>query len=240
MIISVVNQKGGVGKSTVSTNVAVAFARLDYRVLFIDSDDQKSALDWINNRPEGYSKIVGTHLGTQHLRKQVRELSKNYDVTIIDGKGIISEASKAALVISDFFIVPVAPGTYDLHSTEDFLEKVVQEVSSFKETKGALVLNMMDTTSLSKEIEKYIRDLDFPVFEAKISRLTAFKEAASKGLSIQEYAPFSKANDEFERFFKELCEGLGVDHGKKLRSGTQKDKRTGSRGRTSSRDRHPT
>lgn len=236
MIISVVNQKGGVGKSTVSTNIAVAFARLGYRVLFIDSDDQKSALDWINSRPEDRPKIVGTHLGTQHLRKQVRELSKNYDVTVIDGKGIISEASKAALVISDFFVVPVAPGTYDLHSTEDFLEKVVKEVSSFKETKGAILLNMMDTTSLSKEIEKYIRTLDCPVFEAKLSRLTAFKEAASKGLSIQEYAPSSKASDEFKQVFKELCEGIGVDYGKELRSGTQKAKRSS---RASARDYHP-
>lgn len=240
MIISVVNQKGGVGKSTVSTNIAVAFAMLDNRVLFIDSDDQKSSLDWINSRPEGSVNIVGTHLGTQHLMKQVRELSKNYDVTIIDGKGIISEASKAALVISDFFVVPVSPGTYDLHSTEDFLEKVVQEVSSFKETKGAIVLNMMDTTSLSREIEKYVRNLEFPVFDAKLSRLTAFREAASKGLSIREYAPHSKANDEFEAFFNELCEGLGVDHGKKLRGRPEKGKRTGSLGRTASRDRHAT
>jgi chromosome partitioning protein len=235
MIIAIINQKGGVGKSTISTNLAVAFALLDYRVLFIDADDQKSSLDWINSRPEGLPKIVGTHLGTQHLRKQVVELSKNYDVTIIDGKGIISEASKAALVISDFFIVPATPGTFDLHSTEDFLEKVIQEVSSFKDTKGAILLNMMDATSLSKNIETYIRTLEFPVFETKISRLTAFKEAASKGLSISEYAPSSKASHEFRNFFIELCEGLGVDHGKKLRIGTQKWKRNRSESTSSNR-----
>lgn len=238
MIISVVNQKGGVGKSTVSTSLAVSFALLNYRVLFIDSDDQKSSLDWINNRPDGRCKIVGTHLGTQHLKKQVRELSKNYDVTIIDGKGIISEASKAALVISDFFIVPVSPGTYDLHSTEDFIDKVVQEVSSFKDTNGAILLNMMDSTSLSREIEGYIRSLDFPVFEAKLSRLTAFREAASKGLSVSEYASSSKANIEFERFFKELCDGIGVDYGKKLRSRSQKSKHAGSE-KYSARGHHP-
>jgi chromosome partitioning protein len=225
MIISVVNQKGGVGKSTISTSIAVSFAQLGNRVLFIDSDDQKSALDWINNRPEKSWKIVGTHLGTQHLKKQVKELSKNYDVTIIDGKGIISEASKAALVISDFFIIPVEPGTFDLNSTEDFIEQVVKEVASFKDTKGALLLNKMDTTSLAKQISKYIRTIDFPVFEASIPRLTAFREASSKGLSITEYAPGSTACVAYNKFFNELCEGLGVKHDKKLRSGKEKIKR---------------
>ncbi len=225
MIISVVNQKGGVGKSTISTNIAVSFAQLGKRVLFVDADDQKSALNWINNRPEKSPTIVGTHLGTQHLKKQVKELSKNYDVTIIDGKGIISEASKAALVISDFFIVPVGPGTFDLHSTEDFIDQVINEVSSFKDTKGAILFNQMDKTILTKQINKYIHSLEFPVFETMLPRLAAFREATSKNLSISEYAPASSASIAFENFFQELCDGLGVKNDKKLRNRKEKNHR---------------
>jgi len=239
MIISVLSQKGGVGKSTISTNIAATLAQLGYQVLLVDSDDQKSGLDWLERRPETAARIVGTHLGSQHLKKQASELSKNYDFTVIDGKGIISEASKAALIISDFFIVPVAPGAFDLHSTEDFIENVINEVATFKDTKGAILLNMMDTTALAKGIETYVRNLEFPVFDSTLSRLTAFKEAAYQGLSIAEYAPASKACDEFRNFFKELCEGMGVDHGKNLRGGAKKGNSRGNK-RSSARDAHPT
>lgn len=222
VIISVVSEKGGVGKSTLSVNIASAFATRGKKVLLIDSDDQTSSMDWLTSRPDNIPRIIGTQLLGANLRKQAPVLAEDYDVTIIDCKGLVSEMAKAAIVISDFFVVPIAPGLFDLRATERFIENTIADVSTYKDTKGAILLNMIDTTLFSRQIERYVRELNFPVFDSTITRYCAHKEALSQGLSVSEYAPKDKASLEFTAFFHELCAALGVDDEKGFSNKTKK------------------
>ncbi|WP_375705399.1 AAA family ATPase, partial [Bartonella sp. AA86SXKL] len=108
MIIGLLNQKGGVGKTTLSVNLAASFARTGARVLLIDVDPQGSALDWAAAR-EGASlfPVVGLPRATVH--KEITQIGHNYDHIIIDGPPRVTDLARSALMASDFVLIPVQP-----------------------------------------------------------------------------------------------------------------------------------
>jgi len=85
MIISVVNQKGGTGKTTVATNLAACFAGEGREVLVIDADPQQSSLDWRADRPEDQSPVQAVGLPARNLHQEIAPFRRKYDVILIDG-----------------------------------------------------------------------------------------------------------------------------------------------------------
>ena len=86
MIIAVTNLKGGVGKSTLSQNIAVGLSHLRYKVCLVDTDDNKSSLQWFGVRDKELSKlaVVGV-TETEALHQTVKDLDEHYDFIVIDG-----------------------------------------------------------------------------------------------------------------------------------------------------------
>ncbi len=229
MIIAIVSPKGGTGKSTVTVNLGTMFAAMGARTLLLDADDQNSSLGFLDRRPKNMPKIKGASLPYHYLRKQAKELSLDHDITLIDCKGAVNEASKAALVVSDFFVIPLGCSAFDLDSTIDFIENVIEEVASFKELAGALLINKNDNTKLTKRILEYLAEnVNFPVLDSRLSSTVTYKESLEKGLSVVEYAPKSKAAEEIRKLFTELSGILnlgGKDVGKRLPNNAKKTKR---------------
>ena len=113
MIISFLNQKGGVGKTTLSINVATCLALKKHRVLLIDADPQNSSLDWAATRKKETLFTV-VSITKPIIHKEVAKLIKNYDYIIIDGPPRIYDVAKSAIVSSDVVIMPVQPSPYDI------------------------------------------------------------------------------------------------------------------------------
>lgn len=115
MIISILNQKGGVGKTTLSIHISSTLALAGKKVLLIDADVQRSALDWASSRnSDPIFSVVG--ISTNTIHKEIQLLKQNYDFIIIDGPPRVYDVVRSAIAASDVIIIPVQPSPYDVWS----------------------------------------------------------------------------------------------------------------------------
>ena len=131
MILSFINQKGGVGKTTLSINVASCLALSEKKVLLIDADPQKSSMDWANVR-QGERKFNVISLATSTVHKEIELLKPNYDYIIIDAPGNLSNVTRSVIVGSDKIIIPILPSPYDIWAADDIITTIkdVKEIAS--------------------------------------------------------------------------------------------------------------
>jgi chromosome partitioning protein len=208
MILAVTNQKGGTGKSTIATNLAVCFARTGAEVLLVDADPQHSALDWRTDRPDELPLIHVVGLPVDNLHREIPPLATKFAVLLIDGGGRITATARAAVSVADFVMVPTLPSKPDLLSTQDFFTQVIEEVRTHKTVRAGIVLNRRKGTILSHRAEEQLRALAYPSFETMLHDYTAYGEAYALGMGVVEYAPTSKAAKDILALFAELQEGL--------------------------------
>src|SRR5216117_3731823 len=116
MIIAVLNQKGGVGKTTIATHFAGAFASDGCSVVMIDADPQGSALDWSQRRKQAtYPRLFGViGLPRETLHLEAPEIARNKDFVIIDGPPRVAARARSALLAADIVLIPIQPSPYDV------------------------------------------------------------------------------------------------------------------------------
>lgn len=206
MIIGVLNQKGGVGKTTLSINLAAALSLSGQRTLLIDADPQASALDWQASRHgETLFPVVGMAKPTLH--KDVPNLASSYDHVVIDGPPRVNDLARSAILASDRVLIPVQPSPYDVWAADEIV-KLIQEVSLFKEMlKSLFAINRkVANTAIGRDVADALKDYPFPVAKATISQRIIFAESAAMGLSVLELAPKSPASQEIRALVRELLE----------------------------------
>jgi len=211
MILTVVNLKGGVGKSMIATNLAAILAGTNGNILLIDTDKkQETALDWNANRPADRPQITTISLPGPYLRNEIKRLKDKHDVIIIDVAGSITDAARAAVVVADFVIVPTSAAWAEIQSTEKFYHEVIAEVATMKEVKGALLINRFKkNTKVGRDNEEKLKTLGFPLFDTILHESVKFQEAQEAGLSIIEHTgPNHSAAKEMVALVEELKEHL--------------------------------
>ncbi len=208
MIIAVVNQKGGCGKTTIATNIAALYAAEGHEVLLVDADpDQHSAMNWCADRSTDLPKIHSSALPTRNLRKDADAIRKKWEIVVIDGGARVTEHAHAAVAAADWLIIPVKPSKVDLDATAQFLDVVQADMAKRDDLSGGLLLNQFqEGTSISNAAKSQIAEWDFPVFNNVLHSYVAFSEAIWQGQSVVEYQPKSKAASDICRFFAELKE----------------------------------
>lgn len=122
--IAVLNQKGGVGKTTIAVNLAAAAHLAGRRTIVLDCDEQGSALDWSAKRPTGSAldglAVAGTDRALTLPR--FRELTSGFDVAILDGPPRLGTITQAAAVVADVVVMPLRPGGFDWWAAADTLD----------------------------------------------------------------------------------------------------------------------
>jgi len=127
MIVGVLNQKGGVGKTTLSVNLAASLARTGANVLLIDADPQGSALDWAAARnDEPLFSVVGFPRPTLH--KDITKLGQGYDHIIIDGPPRVTDLARSAIMASDVVLIPVQPSPYDIWAADEVVKLIEESI----------------------------------------------------------------------------------------------------------------
>src|SRR4051794_4881462 len=136
MIVTVGGIKGGSGKTTTATNLAVMRRRAGRDVLLLDADEQGSAAEFAAQREAlGHGVIPCVRLTGKEVAAQGRDLARRYDDIVIDAGGRDTRGQRAALLISDLVVLPFAPGNYDLWTAE----QVAQLIGEAKATNPRLL-----------------------------------------------------------------------------------------------------
>jgi chromosome partitioning protein len=132
MIIAVLNQKGGVGKTTIAIHLAMAFAQQSgTRVLLVDADPQGSALDWSAARTaDPLFPVIG--LPKKTLHRELPTVAADYSHVLIDGPPRVNEVARSAILASDVVLIPVQPSPYDVWAAKEIVD-LLSDVTSYKE-----------------------------------------------------------------------------------------------------------
>ncbi len=229
-VITVANQKGGCGKTTLSMNLAgVLSAEAGLRVLLIDADPQASAQHWAMQAGEvGTPFEVMTH-PHEDIHRKVREMAKKgFDLILIDcppgtsqavsGKDSQTSISRMAILAADIVIVPVRPSMLDYLASHQLLP-LLKDVAAIKENQKVFVVvngkapgktrTGAEALSVAEEIFR-IEGVDVKVLKTEITTRQAFVLAPTVGKTVTTYESTGKAAAEIRNLAEEIAKCLEV------------------------------
>ena len=184
MILALLNQKGGVGKTTLAVHIAAVLALKGRSVLLVDADPQGSALDWAATRQaDPLFPVVG--LPKNNLHKEIPAHAAKYDDIIIDAPPRVNELARAAILASDMVLIPVQPSPYDVWAAKDIVD-LLREAAVFKENQICrFVINRkIVNTAIGRDVVDALGSYNIPVLSASVAQGVAFAESAGQGLSL--------------------------------------------------------
>ena len=202
MIISVINSKGGVGKTTLAINVAHSLILRGFKVLIVDADTQGSSRDW-NATNEG--KVVPTiGLDRKSLEQDVKALT-GFDYIIIDSAPNAKEMAVAALKSSNVVLIPVQPSALDIWATSDLVALVKERQAINPKLKATFVVNRkIQGSSTTKEINSILANSELHVLKCGLNQRVGYADTLAVGKTIQDIG--GKARTDLELLVDELLE----------------------------------
>lgn len=186
MIISILNQKGGTGKTTLAVNIAREYTKRTLKTLLVDSDSQGSALRW--HEESGGELIDLTCLPVTTLDKDVVKFRDRYERIIIDGIPRVSPLTICAIKAADVVLIPVQPSPYDVWATEDLVRLVKEriEMTEGKLKAAFIVCRNIKGTMLGREIMEQLFSLGLPVFAHGTCQRQEYARSVAEGRTVCE------------------------------------------------------
>lgn len=207
MIITIGSVKGGVGKSTIITNLAVLGSLDGKKVLMVDADDQASSTEWVAQRNElGVSSVwISVRLSGTALRTELIKMKNDYDLILIDSGGRDTKSLRSALTISNVFVVPFKPSSLDLWTAVQVDQMVGEAKIINPDLKAVTFVNfavargpdVADSQALLKESS------ELTLIPMTVGHRKSFQNATAEGLAVCELKPQDrKAVSEIKELYK--------------------------------------
>jgi chromosome partitioning protein len=205
-IIAVAGRKGGIGKSTITGNLAGEFEAMGRSVIVLDADPQHSLKAWADQGEGMLSRCVERVKGgnAEALRTKAQAAEKEADVVLIDTPpGMLETAYQAALV-ADLVLLPCGPSPLDLLSLKEALSLALKARAQRRSKRPRIRFvpsRVLMNTNLGRGLSSSLEGMGKKVLPA-IGQRVVVAEAVGHGLTVCEYAPNSAAHEEFEKLAK--------------------------------------
>lgn len=211
MILVIGNEKGGVGKTTLATNLAVIAAHAGRDVLLVDTDIQGSAQAWATTRDEAdiAPRIATISKFGKGLVRELKGLRERYGLIIVDAGGRDSVELRSALVVADHLIAPVQASQFDLWALERLSETVAQAQGLNPDLGACVVITRASANpavSETAEASAFLAEFEgLPLARAVIRDRIAYRRATREGLAVTELRPTdTKARAEISQLYREV------------------------------------
>lgn len=191
-IISVVNQKGGSGKTTVSMQLAGALARRGNKVLVVDADPQGTATRWAASADDEKpfpASVVGLSAASTKVHREVRKFVDDYQYIVIDcPPAADSPVPQSALLIADLALVPIIPSPLDMWAAVA-IRQVIENVGDInEELKARLVINQCQpNTTLAKEALEVLPEFGIDLCATYIHQRQIYRQSAVFGQTVHDF-----------------------------------------------------
>ncbi|HXI14665.1 MAG TPA: ParA family partition ATPase [Thermoanaerobaculia bacterium] len=217
-VISILNPKGGCGKTTLSTNLARSLHERGHKVLLVDSDPQGSARDWHAASEANPLPLVA--LDRANNIKTLSTMADSYDFIVLDGAAKLEDIIAAAIKVSDFILIPVQPSPYDIWAASDLVEliKARQEVTDGKPQAAFVITRRIEGTKLGGDVRKALDEYELPVLSEAVTQRQIYPQTASNGQTVYE-GDNPKARDEINALTDEILATITASAVKGARDG---------------------
>ncbi len=209
LVIGVTTLKGGVGKSTVTTNLGAHLHKEGYRVLIVDGDSQGTCRGWASVAASADRDTPPVVSMGAEMRRDLAKVTAGFDVAVVDTPPRLGAEQRAVMLVSDLVIIPVTAGPADVWALQETLALLDDARELRPELRAAIVLNRISKrTSIAAVTRGAIEEWDVPVMAATLGNRVAFGEAMATGQGVTSYAPKSPAAAEVKALTAEVLHRL--------------------------------
>lgn len=207
-VLTVAQQKGGAGKTTIVAHLAVAFAEKGLAVAVVDIDPQASLAAWLEARETAVAPVplTGRSMTGWRAGAEVARLARDHDIVLLDSPPHAETEARIAIRAADFVLIPVQPSPMDAWATRPTIKLAEAERKPM-----VAVLNRVPSRSvLTLGVERSLRDMGIDVAEARIGNRTLFARAMMVGRTAIEVSSHSIAAEEVRALAAEIAAKLGL------------------------------
>lgn len=201
-IVVIANPKGGVGKSTLSTNVAGYFARQGHSVMLGDADRQQSSALWLKLRPPEARPIQTWEVSQDLIARPPKDVTH---VVLDTPAGLHGWRFKDVLKIADKVIVPLQPSIFDIYATRAFIDELAESRRGGKLQVGIVGMRVDMRTIAADKLGEFVTGLGLPVLGA-LRDTQNYVHLAARGLTLFDVTPSRVEKD--LRQWQGICEWL--------------------------------
>jgi len=184
-VVVVANPKGGVGKSTVATNMAGYFAVQGHPVMLGDADRQQSSRLWLGLRPGAARPINTWELGAGNLVKPPKGTTH---VVLDTPAGMHGQLFQQALQLADKVIVPLQPSVFDIFATRSFLDELAEHRKAGRMQVGIVGMRVDPRTIAADKLHEFVDNLGLPVL-GYLRHTQNYIHLAARGLTLFDVSP---------------------------------------------------
>lgn len=184
-VVVVANPKGGVGKSTMSTNIAGYFASRGHAVMLGDADRQQSSHLWLGLRPSQARTISPWDIGPDLVARPPKGTSH---VVLDTPAGLHGKRFKEVMKLADKIVIPLQPSIFDIFATRDFLDEVASNQHALKAQIGIVGMRVDARTIAADKLHEFVDSLGLPVL-AYLRDTQNYIHLAARGLTLFDVAP---------------------------------------------------
>ncbi len=190
-VVVVANPKGGVGKSTLSTQIAGYFARQNHRVMLGDADRQQSSRLWLSLRPGNTPPISSWELGEDQIAKPPKGTTH---LVLDTPAGLHGKRLKEILKRAHKVVVPLQPSVFDIFATQDFLNELADSARAAKLDIGIVGMRVDERTRAAEQLHTFVEATGLAVL-GYVRDTQNYVQLAARGLSVFDLAPERVARD---------------------------------------------